>query len=161
MKKLFSIAIIAMSATLFFTSCKKSTTVAAGKCSISCDASGSYTKSYSSNAIASTVNKGLVIQMLATNASITDAVTWTIVLPVDVTTGTYNMKDQGNTATAFGFAAISESIGYGADEAGGFTYSITQADATGIEGTFAGKMLEDGTTGKVVNVTNGKFKAVY
>jgi hypothetical protein len=160
MKKLLLTTMLVSAVCLFFNSCTK-TALTAGKCSISCDASGDYTKSYSSNNTASTVSKGLIIQMLASNLNITDQVAWTIVLPTDIKAGTYNMKDQGSNPTAFGFVSVKDNIGYGADEAGGFTFTITKIDDAGVEGTFQGKMLEDGSTNKTCTVSNGKFKAVF
>ncbi|MFM2386542.1 MAG: hypothetical protein RL660_1299 [Bacteroidota bacterium] len=142
-------------------SCIKTTQLSSGRCNISADFNGDYTKTFTSNTTASTVTKTIAISLLASNAKPTDIVTFTIQLPLDITPGTYNMKDFSNQPVTFGIVDNNQQIGYGADESGGFTFTITKSDATAIEGTFEGKMLEDGNSGKTCMAANGVFSAKY
>jgi hypothetical protein len=142
------------------------TTLTAGKCSISADISGAISSSYSSNPIGSTVAKNGFYFLASSNASASSQEQFQLYIPLDVTAGTtYKFSTVGTSSLWSGVYSKNNALAgsvQGWAASGGdnlsFEVTVTKATSTDLEGTFKGEMTED-TNNTKVTVSNGKFSA--
>lgn len=166
MKKTLSFCMIALMITaLFSQSCSKVAEatgglLGAGQCEVKANFSGATSGSYTSNNLTSTVAKNGMAAMF-NSTSISPVKMFTIMLPANVTTGTYNLKNN-NALDGVSFTYIPGTSGQGwtasSNNDDDFIYIVTKATATELEGTFSGNMHND-TDGTSIRITNGSFKA--
>lgn len=148
-------------------SCKKVAEITggalgAGQCEVKASFSGATSVSYTSSNLSSTVAKTGLIAMF-NSTSISPIKMFTIMLPANVKTGTYNLKNN-NSLNGISFTYVPGTSGKGwsasSNNDDDFIYVVTKATATEIEGTFSGNMHND-TDNTSVKVTNGSFKAKF
>jgi len=164
-RKLFSLSLFLTTA-LLFSGCKKDETndtgvasLSPGKSQISCTISDAATSSFNSNILLSSVLKSS--DLINISGSAVTGMTAEIVmmiLPADITTGTYTSAS--NNSGDFSFSYSNGSLGWAADVSPIFTVVVTKSTATEIEGTFSGSLINE-TLENQVSVTNGKFAAKY
>lgn len=152
---------------LLFTACSKVSDatgglLGAGQCEVKASFSGATSGSYISNNLTSTVAKNGLMAMF-NSSSISPVKMFTIMLPANVKTGTYNLKNN-EALGGISFTYVPGTSGQGwsasSNNDDDFIYSITKATSTEIEGTFSGNMHND-TDNTTVKVTNGSFKAKF
>ena len=134
----------------------------AGQCEVKASFTGASSGSYTSNNLTSTVAKTGLMAMFNSN-SISPVKMFTIILPANAKTGTYNLKNNDELG-GISFAYIPGTSGKGwaasSNNDDDFIYIITKATATELEGTFSGNMHND-DDGTSIKVTNGSFKAKF
>ena len=151
---------------LLFSGCKKDETkdpgaasLSPGKSQISCTISGAASSSFNSNIQLSTVLKSTDLMNISGSAiSGTTAEIVMMILPANITTGTYTSAS--NNSGDFAFSYSNGSVGWAADVSPVFTVVVTKATATEIEGTFSG-ILNNDDQGNQVTVKDGKFAAKF
>ncbi len=163
-------SIILMLATVvfFLNSCKKDSTssspLAAGKSRVSLTCSGATSGNFNSNDLVSTIAKSSAEINLAASYVNTSTFTSEIVmmlLPADITPGTYNFKTMPSSTVLPTFTYTKGATGWAATPSESeFTIVVTKATTSEIEGTFSGTLHND-TDGTDVNITNGKFAGKY
>lgn len=167
MKKL--LIIISTIVSIFMIGCKKdstttTSTLTAGKSRVSLTASGATSGNFSSNDLTSIVAKSTYEINLSASYVNTSTFSTEIVmmlLPADITTGSYNFKTMSASTALPTFAYTKGSTGWAATPSESeFTIVVTTATSTEIEGTFSGTLHND-TDGTDVTITNGKFAAKY
>lgn len=159
--------ILSLFAVVSFMGCDKAkdavTSLSAGKCEVKATISGAVSASYSSDLMGSTaIKNGLLMNLGSATVSL-PIKQFVLIIPANVTTGTYQMKSlNGSAGWAMSYVhnngADGWATGAGADE--DFTVVVTKATATEVEGTFSGKMVNDEKKTSI-NVTNGSFKAKF
>jgi major membrane immunogen (membrane-anchored lipoprotein) len=168
MKK-FTFAFIVVS-TLLLNACKKDDTVSAsnlsaGHSKVSLTAAGATSGNFSStNDLISIVAKsGAEINLSASYVNTTSFTTEIVLmlLPADITTGSYNFKTMSSSAALPTFAYTKGVNGWAATPSESeFTIVVSKATSTEIEGTFSGTLHND-TDNTDVTISNGKFAAKY
>jgi len=167
MKK-FTFAFIVVS-TLLLNACKKDDTVSAsnlsaGHSKVSLTAAGATSGNFSSNDLISIVAKsGAEINLSASYVNTTSFTTEIVMmlLPADITTGSYNFKTMSSSAALPTFVYTKGATGWAATPSESeFTIVVSKATSTEIEGTFSGTLHND-TDNTDVTISNGKFAAKY
>ena len=167
MKK-FTFVFIVVS-TLLLNACKKDDTVSAsnlsaGHSKVSLTAAGATSGNFSSNDLISIVAKsGAEINLSASYVNTTSFTTEIVLmlLPADITTGSYNFKTMSSSAALPTFAYTKGVNGWAATPSESeFTIVVSKATSTEIEGTFSGTLHND-TDNTDVTISNGKFAAKY
>jgi major membrane immunogen (membrane-anchored lipoprotein) len=167
MKK-FTFVFIVVS-TLLLNACKKDDTVSAsnlssGHSKVSLTAAGATSGNFSSNDLISIVAKsGSEINLSASYVNTTSFTTEIVLmlLPADITTGSYNFKTMSSSAALPTFAYTKGVNGWAATPSESeFTIVVSKATSTEIEGTFSGTLHND-TDNTDVTISNGKFAAKY
>jgi hypothetical protein len=164
-RKLLSLTLFLTTA-LLFSGCKDDETdnsgadsLSPGKSQISCTVSGAATSSFNSNIQLSTVLKSTDLMNISGSAFTgTTAEIVMIILPANITTGTYTSAS--NNSGDFAFSYSNGSVGWAADVSPVFTIIVTKSTATEIEGTFSG-ILNNDDLGNQVTIKDGKFAAKF
>lgn len=177
MKKQLLSIILLVGSTLLTTqlmSCSKvkdkittaTTSLEKGKSTVTANLSGAYTGTFKSHATLSNVAKSsMIINIGAATSSVLGGSGGTteqfmILLPANISVGTYNTKDQSGTSFTYVGSNGATASGWssGALETN-IVYKITKATAEEIEGSFEGSMGEEENNTKVS--VNGTFAAKY
>lgn len=164
-RKLISLTLF-LASVLLFSGCKKDETenpgaasLASGKSQISCTISGAASSSFNSNIQLSTVLKSSDLMNISGSAiSGMGAEIVMMILPANITTGTYTSAS--NNSGDFAFSYSNGSVGWAADVSPVFTVVVTKSTSTEIEGTFSGILTND-DQGNQVTVKDGKFAAKF
>jgi hypothetical protein len=164
-RRLLSLSLF-LTALILFAGCKKdesddsgAASLSPGKSQISCTISGAATSSFNSNLQLSTVLKSTDLMNISGSAITgTTAEIVMMILPANITTGTYTSAS--NNSGDFAFAYSNGSVGWAADVSPVFTVVVTKSTATEIEGTFSGILTND-DLGNEVTVKDGKFAAKF
>ena len=161
--------VLAIASALLFNACKKDDTVSAanlsaGHSKVSLTASGATSGNFSSNDLISTVAKsGADINLSASFVNTTSFTTEIVMmlLPADITTGTYNFKTMPSSTVLPTFVYTKGATGWAATPSESeFSIVVSKATSTEIEGTFSGTVHND-TDGTDVTISNGRFAAKY
>lgn len=161
--------IFTLACLLLFNACKKDNSVSAsnlasGKSKVSLTAAGATSGNFSSTDFISSIVKSTDIINLSASYVNTSTFSTEIVLmllPVGITTGSYNFKTMSSSAALPTFAYTKGATGWAATPAESeFTIVVTKATSTEIEGTFSGTLHND-TDNNDVTITNGKFAGKY
>lgn len=134
----------------------------AGQCEVKASFTGATSGSYASNNLTSTVVKNGVAAMF-NSTSISPVKMFTIMLPANAKTGTFNLKNNDALGdVSFTYVPGTSGKGWSASSNNDddFIYTITKATATELEGTFTGNMHND-DDGTSIKITNGSFKAKF
>lgn len=168
MKKIISLFVSAtLIVTFAFQSCTKAAEatgglLGAGQCEVKASFNGAVSGNYTSNNVTSSVVKNGMAAMF-NSTSISPVKMFTIMLPANVATGTYNLKNN-NALNGVNFTYVPGTSGKGwtasSNNDDDFIYNVTKATSTEIEGTFSGNMHND-TDGTSINITSGSFKAKF
>ncbi len=164
-RKLLSLTLFLVTV-LIFSACKKDKTedpgaasLSPGKSQISCTVSGTATSSFNSNILLSSVLKSSDLMNISANAVTGTAVeSVMMILPANITAGTYSSAN--NNSIDFAFSYSNGSVGWASDTNPVFTVIVTKATASEIEGTFSG-ILSNDDLGNQVTVKDGKFAAKF
>lgn len=164
-RKLFSLTLF-LATVLLFSGCKKdesaasgASTLQPGKSQISCTVTGAASSAFNSNIMLSTVLKSTDLMNISGSAVTgTTAEIVMMILPANITTGTYTSAS--NNSGDFAFSYSNGSVGWAADVSPVFTVVVTKSTSTEIEGTFSG-VLKNDDLGNQVTVKDGKFAAKY
>lgn len=81
-----------------------------------------------------------------------------IILPANVTTGTYTSSSW--ESGFFALAYTKGSYAWAAEQNQSFTITISEVTSTNIKGTFSGVLINEDLTSQV-NITNGTFSAKF
>jgi hypothetical protein len=164
-QRLLSLSLF-LTALFLFSGCKKdeadtsgAASLSPGKSQISCTVSGAATSSFNSNIQLSSVLKSTDLMNISGSAlSGMGAEIVMMILPADITAGTYTSAS--NNSGDFAFSYSNGSLGWAADVSPVFTVVVTKSTATEIEGTFSG-ILNNDDLGNQVTVKDGKFAAKF
>lgn len=167
MKKITFVFIVVC--TLLLNACKKDDSVSAsnlssGHSKVSLTAAGAASGNFSSNDLISIVARsGAEINLSASYVNTTSFTTEIVMmlLPADITTGSYNFKTMSSSAALPTFAYTKGVNGWAATPSESeFTIVVSKATSTEIEGTFSGTLHND-TDNTDVTISNGRFAAKY
>jgi hypothetical protein len=166
MNRKLSVISFFISTVLLLSACKKDETndtgassLQPGKSQISCTVSGAASSSFSSNIMLSTVLKSTDLMNISGSVvSGTTAEIVMIILPANITAGTYTSAS--NNSGDFAFSYSNGSVGWAADVDPVFTVVVTKSTATEIEGTFSG-ILNNDNFNTQVTIKDGKFAAKF
>lgn len=160
-------ALIILLTLLGFSSCTKVTEatgglLGVGQCEVKASVAGAVSTTYTSNNLTSTAAKsGLMLNFNST--TISPVRMFTILLPVKIATGSYNLKNN-DALGGISFAYVHDNGGTGfaasSNNDDDFIFVVTKSTATEIEGTFSGNMHND-DAGTSVKITNGSFRAKF
>lgn len=164
-RKLLSLSLF-LTVVILFSGCKKdeadpsgAESLSPGKSQISCTITGAATSSFSSNILLSSVLKSTDLMNISGSAiSGTTAEIVMMILPANITAGTYTSAS--NDSGDFAFSYSNGAVGWAADVSPVFTVVVTKSTATEIEGTFSG-ILNNDDLGNQVTVKDGKFAAKF
>lgn len=158
--------VLTVFASLGFTGCSKvknavSSSLGVGQCEVKATVSGAVSTSYSSNNLSSAVAKTNLL-MNMNSSSISPIRMFTILLPANIATGTYNLKNNKTlNGAVFTYVHDNGSTGWVAssDNTDDFIFVVTKSTTSEIEGTFSGNMHNDNKTS--ITVSGGSFKAKF
>jgi len=164
-RKLLSLTLF-LTTVILFSECKKdeadtsgTSSLSPGKSQISCTVSGAATSSFNSNILLSSVLKSTdLMNISGSTFSGTTTEMVMMILPANITTGTYTSAN--SNSGYFSFSYINGSVGWASDVSPVFTVIVTRSTATEIEGTFSG-ILNNDDLGNQVTVKDGKFAAKF
>jgi|APIni6443716594_1056825.scaffolds.fasta_scaffold49335_3 hypothetical protein len=166
MNRKLSLLTLFLTIAILFAGCKEdeaddsgAASLSPGKSQISCTISGAATSSFNSNIQLSTVLKSTDLMNISGSA-VTGMTAEIImmILPANITTGTYTSAS--NNSGDFAFSYSNGSVGWAADISPVFTVIVTKSTATEIEGTFSGILTND-DLGNQVTIKDGKFAAKF
>lgn len=163
--------ILALVTILLLNSCKKdnnssggASSLSAGKSRVSLTAAGATSGNFNSNDLISTIAKsggGINLAASYVNTSTFETEIVMMLLPSDISAGSYNFKTMSSSAALPTFAYTKGATGWAASPSESeFTIVVTTATSEIIEGTFSGTLHND-TDGTDVTITNGKFAGKY
>ncbi|MCO5230659.1 MAG: hypothetical protein M9958_05845 [Chitinophagales bacterium] len=161
--------IILLSSLLIFNACKKDESsnkaaeLQAGHSMVTLTASGATSGDFKSNDLTSLVSKsGFEINLSASSVNTSTLSTEMVMmlLPADITAGTYNLKTMPSSAVLPTFSYMKGSTGWAAAPTDNFTIVVSKATSTEIEGTFSGTLHND-SDGTDVTISKGTFAAKY
>ncbi len=165
--RVLSIAMIIF-ATILFSSCEKeviddvveeTASLLPGQCEIKCNVSGAATSTFASNLLISTAIKSTdLMNISGAGVSSSDAEIVMIILPANVTTGTYTSSSW--ESGFFALAYTKGSYAWAAEQNQSFTITISEVTSTNIKGTFSGVLINEDLASQV-NITNGTFSAKF
>jgi hypothetical protein len=162
--KLLAINLLLLS--VIFNGCKKDETedpgaasLSPGQSQISCTVTGAASSSFKSNVLISSVLRSSSLMNIS-GSTLSGMTTEMVlmILPANITTGTYT--SESNNSGDFAFSYSNGSTGWAADVSPVFTVVVTKSTATEIEGTFSGVLTND-TDNTQVTIKDGKFAAKY
>lgn len=166
-KKCFPVAAIM----LLLLGCKKDKEIEskllAGRCRISCSVSGAINSNYLSDdyySFSAYNTVSMVLDAVRINNSTSIREDISLLIPIDVTAGTYNLKNIGAPNITFSYLKKSLYIGddkiWHAGVGSDFTVNITKVSYSEIEGTISGTAYNS-VDSNTITISDGKFRSLF
>ncbi len=166
-KKYLSVVIIM----LLLLGCKKDKELESkllpGRCRISCTVSGVINSNYLSDdyySFSAYNSVSMVLDAVRINNSTSIREDISLLIPVDITAGTYNLKSSGAPDITFSYLKKSIYIGddkiWRAGVGSDFTVNITKVSYSEIEGTISGTAYNT-VDSSTIMISDGKFRSIF